>query len=623
MGVSRIRAMRKALIALVLAAASCRQAPEPAQGREPPPTEPPVVEQDAPAAASEPSEPTLAATDEELAVFMGSPEEPEPGQRTDEKHYVHSNELSHQLFFPFIEGLGGGYVGVGSDQNYTLAARARSEWVWLMDYDTVVNRMHRVVMALVAEAASAKEYVELWQADRREEAIGLLESRYAEDPDLEGIVETYSRYRKMTAGYNERVLARARAGKCAFWLADEDDYGYLRRLVTAGRVRSLRGDLRGEITLRGIADAARKLGTTVRIVYMSDAEIFFQYGDAFRENFRAMPLDERSVILRTAPAENFGRARADYMYHYNVENGLHFAGMMDMPGYKVFSALKQGMSIGVEGVSVTGWDDPAQALVARAGGKEPVVVEPVPAECGEVPPSMACVPAGTFLRGADDSDPDRRPAAEIWVGTFWIDLYEVTNEQFDACIKAGACMKHERYKQFMGPTQPAVGITWYNAAAYCAWAGKRLPTEAEWEKASRGPDGDVYPWGNDEPTCALAHFRGCTPPTTLPVGSLPAGHYGIFDMAGNGYEWVQDWYAPCYDGCEDGCGEACTGKDPAGPCGGQGEKCPGLLKLKVLRGGSWFWPADQVVASWRRPYKPESGEHRLSVRCAMTPPGAP
>ncbi|MBW2261508.1 MAG: formylglycine-generating enzyme family protein, partial [Deltaproteobacteria bacterium] len=223
---------------------------------------------------------------------------------------------------------------------------------------------------------------------------------------------------------------------------------------------------------------------------------------------------------------------------------------------------------------------------------------------------------------ADDARDDRKPYAQVWVSTFWIDTHEVTNEAFDACIKAGACKKHERYKGFMGPDQPAVGLTWYNAEAYCSWTGKRLPTEAEWEKAARGPDGDIYPWGNDAPTCGLAHFRGCTPPTTLAVGSFAPGHYGLYDMAGNGYEWVQDWYSPCYDGCEGGCGAACTERDPKGPCGGKGEKCGGFLKLKVLRGGSWFWPASQIPVSWRRPYKPESGEHRLSVRCAATPPKA-
>ncbi len=618
------------VLLLSCASASCREpetagpAPtvqEPATPATPPasapaPTPAPAPQTEPAAASTHPP----AATAEQAAIFSGSPEEPPPKERTDDQHYVHSNEQHHELFFPYIRDAGGGYVGVGSDQNYTLAAHARSEWVWLMDYDTVVNHMHMAVMALVAEAGDAGAYMHLWSKESEETALGIIGKAYAGSPDVEEIQRVYRKYRSMTAGYNERVTTRARAGKCAFWLHDKGSYEYIRALVTAGRVRALRGDLREEITLTGIGEAAGKLGTTIRTVYLSDAESFFHYTAGFRKSFASLPMDERSVILRTASGKFFGISKADYQWHYNVHSGLHFQGMMDQAGFtKVYSALKKGRKTGVEGITVSGWEDPAQALV-KSEAVESAAFEPPPPGCGPVLGGMVCVPGGLFWRGVDDVSDDCKLYAQVWVSTFWIDTHEVTNEAFDACIKAGACEKHERYKGFMGPHQPAVGITWHNAAAYCAWAGKRLPTEAEWEKAARGTDGDLYPWGNDAPTCGLAQYRGCTPPTTLAVGSFAPGHHGLHDMAGNGYEWVQDWYSPCYDGCDGACGEACTGKDPKGPCGGTGDKCSGFARLKVLKGGSWFWPASQIPASWRRPYKPESGEHRLSVRCAMTPP---
>ncbi len=586
------------------------KAPAPEQAPEPAP-EPPAASPFPPAATAEQSD-----------IFHGSPEEPPPTERTDEQHYVHSNEQHHELFFPYVRGIGGGYVGVGSDQNYTLAAHARSEWVWLMDYDAVVNHMHMAVMALAAESGDATTYMHLWQKESEEKALGIIEKAYAGSPDVEEIKKVYRKYRSMTAGYNERLTTRARAGKCAFWLHDEGSYEYIRALVLAGRIRALRGDLREETTLQGIGGAAATLGTPIRTVYLSDAESFFHYTSGFRKSVAALPMDERSVVLRTASGKFFGVSKADYQWHYNVHSGLHFQGMMDQAGFsKVYGALKQGKKTGIDGVSATGWEDVTKALVrSEAAETAPATDAPLPPGCGQVPEGMACVPGGTFWRGADDASDDRKPYAQVWVSTFWIDTHEATNEAFDECIKAGACQKHERYKGFMEPKQPAVGINWHNAKAYCEWAGKRLPTEAEWEKAARGPDGDIYPWGNDAPTCGLAQYRGCTPPTTLAVGSFAAGHYGLHDMAGNVYEWVQDWYSPCYDGCEGACGEACTAKDPKGPCGGTGEKCSGFLKLKVLKGGSWFWPASQIPASWRRPYKPESGEHRLSVRCAMTPP---
>ena len=623
------------LVLVLVTAVSCRgqePAPPAPSGREatprPPEPEQAPPEKAEPEPAPEPVETASspfppAPTAEQLAIFAGSPEEPPPKERTDDQHYVHSNEQHHELFYPYIRGVGGGYVGVGSDQNYTLAAHARSEWVWLMDYDTVVNQMHLAVMALIAEAGDATTYMHLWQKESEEKALAIIDAAHAGRPDLEEIKKVYRKYRSMTVGYNERVTTRARAGKCAFWLHDEGSYEYIRALVRTGRIRPLRGDLREDVTLKGIGVAAQQLGTRIRTVYLSDAESFFHYTPGFRSSFAALPMDERSVLLRTASGKFFGISKADYQWHYNIHNGLHFQGMMDQKGFsKVYASLKKGMKIGIEGVTLTGWEDVTEALVkTEVTVPDAAPAGPPPPGCGDVPEGMACVPGGPFWRGADDSSKDRRPYAQVRVSTFWIDKHEVTNEQFDACIRAGACEKHERYKGFMGPHQPAVGITWHNAAAYCSWAGKRLPTEAEWEKAARGPDGDIYPWGNDAPTCGLAHYRGCTPPTTLTVGSFAPGHYGLFDMAGNGYEWVQDWYSPCYDGCEGGCGEACTGEDPRGPCAGEGERCAGFAALKVLKGGSWFWPASQIPASWRRPYKPESGEHRLSVRCAKTPPG--
>ncbi|MBN1771742.1 MAG: formylglycine-generating enzyme family protein [Deltaproteobacteria bacterium] len=228
---------------------------------------------------------------------------------------------------------------------------------------------------------------------------------------------------------------------------------------------------------------------------------------------------------------------------------------------------------------------------------------------------MACVPGGPFWRGADDGEPDERPRHRATVSTFYIDLHEVTNEEFQRCVTAGACRRPMPYREFTRPRQPIVATDWFNARDYCAWLGKRLPTEAEWEKAARGTDGAVYPWGDERPSCERAQYDGCKPATTLPVGGFAAGFWGLFDMAGNSWEWVADWHSDCYAGCDDACGADCEGLDPRGPCGGA-DVCPGR-RFRVLKGGSWYWPAERLRASERRAMHPDSGVHRLGFRCAI------
>lgn len=168
-------------------------------------------------------------------------------------------------------------------------------------------------------------------------------------------------------------------------------------------------------------------------------------------------------------------------------------------------------------------------------------VEPVqilPLELG-----MATIPAGAFLMGSENGEKDERPVHEIFLDAYEIDLYPVTNEQYARFMKATGhrAPPHWHEPAFNQPRQPVVDVDWFDAVAYCKWAGKRLPTEAEWEKAARG--GLVqkeYPWG-DEPPADRADF-GAKHTTPLPVGSFLPNGYGLYDCAGSVWEWCLDWY---------------------------------------------------------------------------------
>jgi formylglycine-generating enzyme required for sulfatase activity len=167
---------------------------------------------------------------------------------------------------------------------------------------------------------------------------------------------------------------------------------------------------------------------------------------------------------------------------------------------------------------------------------------------------MAFVPGGTFVMGQDDvGEMDERPAHEVTLRPFHLDLTEVTNEAYGRCVEAGACHAPDPKsalsnklgddRQFRGPKQPVSSIAWDDAKAYCTFVGKRLPTEAEWERAARGDDRRTYVWGNEFPTKEHAVFGASL---TSEVGSKPKGKgpYGHLDLAGNVWEWVEDMYDP-------------------------------------------------------------------------------
>ena len=259
---------------------------------------------------------------------------------------------------------------------------------------------------------------------------------------------------------------------------------------------------------------------------------------------------------------------------------------------------------------------------------------------------MSCIPGGKFLRGSNDdkhnltckqpSNNDHHvsntyPQAEIWLQTYYMDKTEVTNAAYKACVKAGKCVKSgPKYVDFDRPKQPITGISWYEANDFCKAQGKHLPTEAEWEKAARGAQGDMYPWGNGPISCDNAVImnekgrscgqkkeKGKNPDTgrVLEVCSRGAFRYDLCDMVGNAEEWVADWYSKSYESC----GKDCKGIDPKGPChGDDGKKC-GSTHAKVVRGGAWYWPEDHATGIHRRSHLATNNPgHHFGFRCAAS-----
>ncbi len=201
--------------------------------------------------------------------------------------------------------------------------------------------------------------------------------------------------------------------------------------------------------------------------------------------------------------------------------------------------------------------------------------------------AMILIPGGAFQMGGlnDKAQPDEKPNHKVTLKGFWLDKTEVTNAQYALCVAAGACeipnelkssTRSDYYANAEYADYPVIYVTWNDAKTYCEWAGRRLPTEAEWEYAARGTDFRDYPWGDTAPSEETANF-GYKNKDTLKVGSFPGGAspFGILDMAGNVWEWVADYYGQTYY-------EKSPAENPTGP-----DK-PGVNGLQmVLRGGSW------------------------------------
>lgn len=303
------------------------------------------------------------------AAFAAVRPDRPPAEIIRDTHYVISNEDRPQAFHDPIAGLGGVYIGVGSEQNYVLSGWARPEVLVLMDFDQVIVDLHRAYGAFLQAAKDGAELIDLWRPGSEARALAIIAAAYPEPQRQAGVVRAYRIGRNPIPARLEKVRRVLAAAGVPSFLDDPAQYAYLSGLWRAGRVFPVRGDLTADQALRDVAAAAQKASLPVRVLYLSNAEKYFPYGPGFKGSVLALPFDERSRVLRTA-------ARQIGHYVYIVQEGRGFQAWLRKPGIQSIYQLARLRDPAPEGTA---------ALIRRLPGARDTA--PIPALRGPDAPA--------------------------------------------------------------------------------------------------------------------------------------------------------------------------------------------------------------------------------------------
>jgi formylglycine-generating enzyme required for sulfatase activity len=402
----------------------------------------------------------------------------------------------------------------------------------------------------------------------------------------------------------------------------KDGYSTLNKVVTvyAGRtteVTETLARLTGSIMIGSSPSGAQ--------VYLND-----KYVGTTPYKVQNIPIGKYSVRV---VLQDYKEYRGEVSVEANEESKVD-AKLEGLPGKVLITSTPAGAEVSIDGkkVGVTPYSGEVSAGAHKVrvwkegyqSAEESITIEPNRAKTldvvlkkgPDVRGEMVYVPAGEFMMGCNKAvdkkcDPDEKPYHKVYLNAYYIDKYEVTVAQYTECVNAGKCTPGNsgdfcNYGREDRQNHPINCVDWNQAKAYCEWLGKRLPTEAEWEKAARGTDGRVYPWGNEwNPRNANWDERGREDgyKETAPVGSYGGGvsPYGAYDMSGNVWEWVADWYGERYY-------RNSPSSNPRGPASGQ---------YRVVRGGGWFgdYP-DYLRASVRDWGGPGTRNLYVGFRCS-------
>jgi hypothetical protein len=267
-----------------------------------------------------------------------------PAHCRDPVSYIKPNEARNYLFAPYIKNLWGGYVGVAADANYTFISYAKSEWVWLMDFDFVIINLHRTIRIFVINSPTVKEFLEKWNPINKKASLDLMEKEYGQLEEWPTMKKVFEKNQSSLYEHYKQNSIPDRLNGAFGWLRNPDNYKYIRHLYLKNRISIHGGDLLKDKSLYSIGQSARKLGVPIRILYPSNAEEFWKFNENFKRSIINLPFDEASVVLRTVHEYpwhvNDRKGGASGFWHYVVHGAYNYQKKLLFPEYFMMDHFK-------------------------------------------------------------------------------------------------------------------------------------------------------------------------------------------------------------------------------------------------------------------------------------------
>jgi len=263
------------------------------------------------------------------AAFEAVRPDPHPEKLTRNSHYWISDEKRHDVFRDTIEDSGGIFVGLGTDQNYLMAAWAKPEVLIPLDFDQMIIDLHFAFRVVFLHAKTPREFAKMWKPEATRNVVRLIRETYDDEEFQRAVIRAYKKGRKHVAVRLKRVRRVYRRLKMETFLTDTKQYDYIVQLFKNNRVFPVRGDLTADMTVKDVAEAARRVGLPIRTLYLSNAEQYFKFTRSYKDNMKSLPFDERSVVIRTVGKRT--KASPDGVYEYIYQTGQNFSAWLDYP----------------------------------------------------------------------------------------------------------------------------------------------------------------------------------------------------------------------------------------------------------------------------------------------------